>query len=228
MKISAVIFCRKGSKRLKNKNFATINKKTLIENKILQLFKTNIDEIIVGSDDDRIKKIVSKFKGKNKKIFFIKRKKKYCIESCSINDAIKNMLSLFDTDFVLWAHLTNPLTNQKHYNAAINIFKKNLKKYDGLYSVNINNNYFWGLDQKPINHNPQEKSHTILSTGKIKPLYSDNGAIFIRKHKDMKRDGKFWSKRPVMFKMSEKDGWDINSPWDLEACKLKSFKKKIF
>ena len=44
----------------------------------------------------------------------------------------------------------------------------------------------------------------------------------------MKRDGKFWSKRPLMFKMNEKDGWDINSPWDLEACKLKSFKKKIF
>ena len=43
----------------------------------------------------------------------------------------------------------------------------------------------------------------------------------------MKKDGRFWGKKPFMYVMSEKDGWDINSPWDLEAAQLKSFYKKF-
>lgn len=230
MKISAVVFARKGSKRIKNKMYQKFFGKSLIETKIEQLFKSKVDEIIIGSDDPKIGKIVEKYK-KNpkfkKNIIFFKRKKKFCIEKCTINDAIKNMLSFFDTEFVLWAHLTNPLTNEKHYNEAISLFKKNLKKHDSLFSVSKSLNYFWGLDKKPINNNPQEKIHTILSTGKIKPLYVDNGSVFIRKHKDMKKDGRFWGKKPLMYIMSEKDGWDINSPWDLEAAQLKSFYKKF-
>jgi len=230
MKISAVVFARKGSKRVKNKMYQNFLGKSLIETKIEQLFRSNVDEIIVGSDDVKIGKIVDKYK-KNKKytknINFYLRKKKYCIESCTINDAIKNMLSFFETDVVLWAHLTNPLTNEKHYNEAINLYKKNIKKSDSLFSVSRSLNYFWGLDKKPINNNPQEKVHTILSTGKIKPLYVDNGSIFIRDHRDMKKDGRFWGKKPEMYLMSEKDGWDINSPWDLEVAQLKSFYKKF-
>ena len=74
----------------------------------------------------KIEKIVNKYKNNKKykkNIQFYLRKKKYCIESCTINDAIKNMLSFFETEYVLWAHLTNPLTNEKHYNDAINYFK---------------------------------------------------------------------------------------------------------
>ncbi len=230
MKISAVVFARKGSKRVKNKMYQKFFGKSLIEIKIEQLLKSNVDEIIVGSDDLKIENIVNKYKNNRKykkNIQFYLRKKKYCIESCTINDAIKNMLSFFETEYILWAHLTNPLTNEKHYNEAINYFKKNIKKYDSLFSASRVLNYFWGVDKKPINNNPQEKIHTILSTGKIKPLYGDNGSIFIRNHKDMKKDGRFWGKKPFMYIMSEKDGWDINSPWDLEAAQLKSFYKKF-
>ena len=91
MKISAVVFARKGSKRIKNKMYQKFFGKSLIEIKIEQLLKSNVDEIIVGSDDLKIEKIVNKFKNNRKykkNIQFYLRKKKYCIESCTINDAI--------------------------------------------------------------------------------------------------------------------------------------------
>ena len=137
------------------------------------------------------------------------------------------MLSFFCTDVVLWAHITNPFTNEKHYNKAIEIYKRRRNKIDGVFAVSKTSNYFWGIDKKPINHNPQEKIHTILSTNKIKPLYYDNGSIFIRKYKDIKKDGRFWGKKSYMYVMSERDGWDINSAWDLESCHLKSFYEKF-
>jgi len=227
MKVSAVIMARKGSKRIPGKMYKRFKGNTLVEHKINQLLKTNVDEIIVGSDDIRLKKIVEKYN--NKKVIFLKRPKKYCIESATINSAVSNLLSLFDTDLILWAHLTNPFTNEKHYNESLGIFFRNIKrhKYDSVFSVSQVVNYFWGLDKIPINHNPNEKVHTILSTKKIKPLYVDNGSIFIRFHKDMKKDGKFWGKNGYMYIMSEKDGWDINKPWDLEACQLNSFEDKF-
>ena len=66
MKISAVIFARKGSKRVKNKMYRKFLGKSLIEIKIEQLLKTKVNEIIVGSDDLKIEKIVNKFKKNNK------------------------------------------------------------------------------------------------------------------------------------------------------------------
>lgn len=223
MKITGIIIARKGSRRLKNKMYQKIFGTTLIENKIKQLKKTNIDEIVVGSNDEKLKKICQKYKN----VFFVKREEKYCDEkSTTPNEMIKNMLSLIKTDIVLWAHLTNPFTNEHHFNDAIKTFKRlDKKKYDSLFSATKDIDYFWDQFKKPINHNPQEKSHTLLSSGKIKPLYRDNGAIFIRYYKDMIRDGRFWGKKAYMYVMDKQDSWDINIPWDLEACQLKSFKK---
>ena len=58
-KITAVIISRKNSKRLPNKMWQKLNGKSLIELKINHLVKSNVDEIAVGSDDLRLKKINS-------------------------------------------------------------------------------------------------------------------------------------------------------------------------
>lgn len=227
-KITAVIIARKNSTRIPGKMYKRLNGKSLIELKISHLLRTKVDEIAVGSDDSKLQKLCKKFK--SKKIKFYRRPDFFCDEKvANANQTIQNMLSYINTDIVLWAYPTNPLTTQKHYNEAIKLYFQNLKKgFDGLFSVNKTINYFWGIDKKPINHNPREKIHTRLSEGKINPLYVDNGAIFIRDYKSMLKDGNHWSKKGYMYVMDEKSGWDINFQWDLDACKLKSFKKKLF
>ena len=227
-KITAVVIARKNSKRIPGKMYKKINGKSLLELKISQLLKTSVDEIAVGSDDLNVIKICNKFN--NSKIKFYKRPLYFCDEKvASANDTIKNMLSYINTDIVLWAYPTNPFTTQKHYNEALELYFKKIKKgYDGLFSVNQTLNYFWNTKKVPINHNPREKTHTRLSEGKIKPLYVDKGAIFIRDYKSMIKDGNHWSKKGYLYVMNEKDGWDINFLWDLESCQLKSFKNKLF
>tara|TARA_E500000331_G_C17099411_1_gene644685 strand:+ start:129 stop:824 length:696 start_codon:yes stop_codon:yes gene_type:complete len=227
-KVTAVVIARKGSKRLKGKMYRKFNGKSLINLKISQLLKSKVDEIAVGSDDPRLEKICKKFN--SKKIKFYLREKRFCDEiSETPNAMIKNMLSFIDTDIVLWAHPTNPTTNHLHFNESLEIFIKNLKKgKDSLYAVSKLNDYFWDHKKKPINHNPLEKTHTLLKLHKIKYIYVDNGAIYIRKHKDMIKDGRFWGTKGFMYIMDDIDGWDINTKWDLDACKLKSFKNKNF
>jgi 3-deoxy-manno-octulosonate cytidylyltransferase (CMP-KDO synthetase) len=76
MKIAAIIVNRKGSKRIDNKAWQKINGVSLIERKISQLKKVKgLNNIYVGTDDLRIKKICKKYKVK-----FVVRKKFYCDE----------------------------------------------------------------------------------------------------------------------------------------------------
>ena len=220
MKIVAVIVGRKGSKRIPGKMWQKINGSSLIERKICQLKKTNVDEIFVGSDDLRAKTLCKKYK-----VNFILRDKKFCDEKSSTpNDMIKNMLSYISADHILWAHPTNPLIDKKIYNKAINFYKKNLKKNNkiSLFSATKIQDHFWKNPFTPLNHNPNEKVHTV---GKyLKPVFRQNGGIFIRNFTDMKKDGKFIGKKPLMFEMKETEGWDINYKWELQICNLLSKK----
>ena len=125
-KITAVVIARKNSKRIPNKMYKKINGKSLIELKISQLLKTSVDEIAVGSDDSNLIKICKKFK--SSKVKFYKRPPYFCNEKvASANETIKNMLSYINTDIVLWAYPTNPLTTEKHYNDALQLYFKKIK-----------------------------------------------------------------------------------------------------
>ena len=68
-KITAVVIARKGSKRLPGKMYRKFNGKSLIQLKIEQLLKSNVDEIAVGSDDKKLEKICNNFNSKKIKFF---------------------------------------------------------------------------------------------------------------------------------------------------------------
>lgn len=220
MEIAAIIVCRKGSVRISKKYLKKINNISLVEKKIIELKKVkNLKHIYLGSNDENLKKICNFHK-----IIFVRRPDKFCNEKISTaNDMIKNMLSYVNEEIIVWAHLTNPFINYKHYNEAIKIFLKNKKKYDSLFSVNILKNHFWDHCQKPINHNPFSKKH--IPAKQLKPIFSQNGGIFIREKIQMIKDGRFIGNKPYMYLMDEISGWDLDYPWQLELART-LFNKK--
>ena len=214
MKIAAVIVSRKGSRRILHKSKKKIQNKNLIERKILQLKKVRLlDKIYLGTNDIALKKLSEKYK-----IIFVKREEKYCDEKkTNAIEMVKNMLQYVDADIILWAHATNPFIDHKIYDRAIRTFKKSVNNYDSLFSVSTLKNHFCDDKKKPINHNPFKKKHIIAS--ELKPIFSQNGGIFIRFKKDMMKDGRFIGIKPAMFKMSEIYGWDLDHPWQLEMAR---------
>lgn len=214
MKIAAVIVSRKSSKRILHKSKKKILNKNLIERKILQLKKVKLlDEIYLGTNDLSLKKIALRYK-----IKFVNREEKYCDEKkTNAIDMIKNMLQYVDADIIVWAHATNPFIDNHLYHEAIKKFKKSLKKFDSLFSTTTLKNHFWNQNKKPINHNPFSKKHVVAS--KLKPIFSQNGGIFIRFKKDMIKDGRFIGKKPIMFTMNEIQGWDLDYPWQLDLAR---------
>lgn len=215
MKIAAVIVSRKNSERILHKSRKKIKNLSLIERKIIQLKKVkNLDKIYLGTNDISLKKIAKKYK-----IYFVKRKEKYCDEKkTNATEMIKNMLTFVDADIILWSHATNPFIDQTLYTDAINLFKKSLKNKDSLFSATILKNHFWNQNKKPLNHNPFAKKHIVAK--KLKPIFSQNGGIFIRFKKDMLKDGRFIGKKPIMFTMNEIQGWDLDYPWQLDLARV--------
>jgi CMP-N-acetylneuraminic acid synthetase len=214
MKIAAIIVSRKGSKRILQKSKKKLQNKNLVERKIIQLKKVKfLDEIYLGTNDLTFKKISKKYQ-----INFIKREEKFCDEKkTTANQMIKNMLSYVDADVILWAHVTNPFIDTRMYDDAIRVFKKNIKKFDSLFSSTVLKNHFWNQNKKPLNHNPFAKKHIVAK--KLKPIFSQNGGIFIRFKKDMIKDGRFIGKKPIMYTMNEIQGLDLDYPWQLDLAR---------
>lgn len=217
LKITAVIVTRKGSKRVKNKNTRLFYKKdSLLSLKIKQLKKVKeINEIIVGSDDPKAELIANKLK-----VRFCRRKKIFCDEkSASPNDMIRNMLSYFTADYVIWTHCTNPFINETAISNSIKkFFHKKKNNYDSLFCANKLTGHFYNQKTIPLNHNPRSKKHkTALS---LQYLLKDNGSIFIRKFDHMKSDGNFIGQKPLVLETTYYKGWDIDTIDDFRFAKI--------
>ena len=203
--ITAVIVARGGSIRIPSKSLLKINGETLIERKIHQLQEcNNIHRIVFGSDSNEMLHIANKAGAE-----VVKRPDFFCDENkASANDMIGNMMSLFSTDIVVWAHCTNPLLSPKTYDAAIKTFFDNLDRYDSLLSVVELREHLWGGDRKPLNYNPYSKRH--IPARDIAPYYMQDGGIFIQPYYQMKENSYFFGKNPYLFEIPVDEFLDIN------------------
>lgn len=209
MKTLAIIVCRKDSQRIPNKTWRQINGKSLLQIKIEQLRRVpSLDGIVVGSNCELVEDYC-----KNIKIDFIRRPDYYCDEQkCNANNMIKNMLEYVECDVVLWAHLTNPFIDHIHYQESLDIFMNG--KHDSVFSASEIRSHMWSNDGQPINHDPWSSVHKPARD--LKPLYRQNGGIFVRHKEQMQADGRFIGDSPYMYVMTEKHGWDIDEQWQLD------------
>ncbi|MGI0407040.1 cytidylyltransferase domain-containing protein [Helicobacter himalayensis] len=223
METTAVVVARKGSVRLKSKSMLKLDEKqTLIERKIKQLQQCKrIHRVVFGSDCE-IMREVAKSAGAQ----IVERPQYYCDESkASANEMIANMLSLFHTDIVVWAHCTNPLITPDTYDKAIETFFDNLKQFDSLLSVVELKEHLWKSDKScALNYNPFAPKHTPAKD--LAPLYMQDGGIFIQPYEQMRANSYFFGKKPYLFEIPKDEFLDINEMRDyllakalIQACK---------
>lgn len=220
--IASVIVVRKGSKRLPKKMHADFGGCTLLEHKLRQLSDVkSITQIYVGSDDEDIIPVVKKYGA-----IFCRRPDEFCDEvSSTPNDMIKNMLSFFGSDLVLWNHITNPLCTAETYEAAIQQYlKMDQTRYDSVVGVSELTSHFWYNNCRPIRPEVVPLNFSLLDTKhkvarEIPHVYNQNGSIFIRPYTEMAKDGRFLGYSPNLFKMTEIEGWDIDEEWQLDCAR---------
>ena len=116
----AVVTVRKGSVRVKNKNFKPFAKKNILIHKIEVLKKVKgLDDIVINTDSIQAIKIA-----KQLKVSYFKREKYFASSKCSNSEFWSNVAKHTNSKYIMFTHCTNPLVKEKTYNEFIKYSKK--------------------------------------------------------------------------------------------------------
>jgi CMP-N-acetylneuraminic acid synthetase len=214
MKIAALVPVRKGSTRIPNKNLCMVGNKTMLGRKIRQLKEAvNITSIYVGTDGDELAEEADRY-GVN----VVYRDPICCDESqASANMMIADFVKRVDCDIVVWVHATNPFVESATYDSAVQKYLYECTKgFDSLMSVLAVQEHLWTPNYYPLNYNPYKERHTLAK--ELPAYYKQTGAFFIQHQQAMKNNSYFFGKRPYLFRTTELEAIDINTPYDLSLA----------
>tara|TARA_B100000925_G_scaffold290248_1_gene275039 strand:- start:743 stop:1408 length:666 start_codon:yes stop_codon:yes gene_type:complete len=203
-KLAAVVPVRKGSQRVKHKNFRSFGGKNLLIHKIEILKKLKfLDEIIVNTDSDRAISIAKKLGVK-----YFRRNDYYASSLCINSEFWKNVADNTNSEYIMFTNCTSPLIKLSTYKEIISLFKKNLikKKFDSFNTVTVIKEFLF-KNNKPMNFE-LEKTPNSQDLPEIVKL---NFAINILKTKKMSSMKSLIGNKPYLYKLDEIEGLDINS-----------------
>ena len=199
----AVVTVRKGSVRVKNKNFKSFANKNLLIHKIETLKKIKeLDEIIINTDSDKAIKIA-----KNLKVNFFRREDYYASQNCTNSEFWSNIAKNTNSKYIMFTHCTNPLVKEKTYREFISLFNKNKNKFDSFNTVTEVKEFLFKKNN-PINFNPIKTPNSQNLPDVIKL----NFAINILLTEQMYKTKTLIGRKPYFFKLTQVEGFDINTP----------------
>ena len=213
----AVVPVREGSQRVKNKNFKKFNKKNLLIYKIEKLKKIkNIDEIIINTDSEEAIEIA-----KNLKVSFWRREKYFASSSCSNSEFWGHVADNTNAENIMFTNCTSPLVKIETYNKIILNYKKNTKKKSSLNTVTDEKQFLY-LKNRALNFNPKKAPNSQ----KLPSIVKLNFAVNILPRKLMQKKKSIISDKPILYKLDEIEGFDIDTLYDFEYAEY--LHKRLF
>ena len=178
MSVVAFIPARGGSKSIPEKNIKVFCGKPLIFWNLQELQNSDVDEIIVATDSEKIKNIVNSFRFSKVKVYERNNENSQddsSTESVMLEYISKSNLSNGDTFMLVQA--TSPFTQAIHFNQGLELFKK----HDSILTCCESKRFSW-KNGKAVNYDiynrPRRQDH--------KGILIENGAFYISSIADIK------------------------------------------
>ena len=211
MKIKALVAVRSGSQRVVNKNIRPFAGSSLLEIKLNQLKRiSNIDGIVVNSNDDKMLEIAS-----NMGCEVVKRDEYYASNQVSMSEVYRNMAENVNADVIAYINATNPLLNDKTIVQAIENYKKNISQYDSLNSAHLIKEFLF-KENLPINYDlrHQPRSQDLPDISAL------NSAIYIISREKMIECKNVVGYKPNIYIIDEVEATDIDNPIDFDFAEF--------
>ena len=205
---------RRGSKRIKNKNFIKIKNKPLIYytyKEAIRIF--NNKNIFISSNDKQAQKFSQKYN-----LQYINRPENLCRGNSKTEDAIIHFIKekKIEKKNIILLQATSPMRKSNDILKCIKKFEK--KKLDSIFSVYKEKNFLWKkfnnrLISISFNFKNREKSQDMNY------IFHENGAIFIfNVKKFLKAKNRIFNKFDY-FEMKKINSIDIDTKEDLKKFK---------
>ena len=202
---------RKGSQRLKKKNYQKINKYTVLELTIIKALKSKVfDNIVINTDDIKLNKVA-----KNFGIDFYLRSSKLANSSATSDQLVLDFFQNYKADRLFWVNTASPLQ-------TVNDIKKfvlNFAKRSLISSVSANNFGFHAYYKNiPINF---YRKNGFARTQDLKPIQLINYAMMGWHKSCVKylKKGELFPKQNSIYESSRWSGILLKNPEDLEIIR---------
>ncbi|TFG34233.1 hypothetical protein EU527_04230 [Candidatus Thorarchaeota archaeon] len=221
--VIAIIPARGGSKGIKLKNLRELAFRPLIDYTIqAALVAKTIDRVVVSTDSEQIAEVA---RNAGAEIPFL-RPTEIADDKTPLAAVIKHFLDWcknygWKIDILVILEPTSPLRTSEDIDKAVEIFKKS--KVDTVVSVERDTSLWWQLDN---NANPKPLHAERLNRQFLKPMFRENGAIFVTKPEVVTESTTIGDKI-ALYEMSHSNSIDINSWQDFQRAVISLRSTKI-
>ncbi len=185
MKKIGFIPLRKGSKGISNKNKRKMVGRPLFTWVLGEAIFSNLDEIIVYTDDKDIIDFIEKEYHWTDKVKALMRSNESASDTASTESAMIEFCESIDYNFDAFCLLqaTSPFTKKEDINACLSKLDGDV---DSVLTVVNTHRFLWDKNGTPLNYNPQERPRRQNFEG----LLIENGAVYtvtkqaLKKHKN--------------------------------------------
>ena len=203
IKVTATVPMKGNNERVPNKNIRLLNGRPVCYWIIESLSRSKyIDEIIINTDSEKIKEIVSDFK----LVKILDRPDFLLGDAVSMQPLIAYDIEHAKNDFIFQTHSTNPLLSTETIDKAIETYFKNLDKHDALFSVTPIQQRFYFKNGKAVNHDPQH----LIQTQLLEPLFHENSCMYIFSRDTNRKVQNRLGNNPIFFEMDHLESADID------------------
>ncbi|WP_029331428.1 acylneuraminate cytidylyltransferase family protein [Gillisia marina] len=207
-KLVAVIPVRAGSQRVRNKNIKSFAGKSLLEHKIETIKKLPVNDIIINTDSEKAIEIAKKAG-----VSVHKREPYYASSECSNSEFHHYIAKTTDAENILVAQVTAPLISVASYTEAIEQFYET--DCDSLMSVKVLKDFIW-YDNKPLNYSIEKMPNSQDLPEYLVPTF---GLVLVKKS-TMLKCRSYIGKKPLFYKISQREAVDIDTELDFEFAEF--------
>lgn len=208
--VIAFIPVRGGSKSIPLKNIKPFCGKPLVCWNIEALENcSEVDEVIVATDSDKIWETVSK--QNYKKTTLYRRSDENACDTASTESVMLeyiNKTKLNDDTVFMLVQATSPLTETVHFGEALQMYARG--NYDSILTCVRNYRFFWNEDGTSMNYDYMKRPRRQDFNG----MLMENGAFYINTVKNILSNGNRLGGKIGIYEMPEYTATEIDEPND--------------
>lgn len=213
-KVVALVPMRHHSQRVPGKNYRPLAGKPLYQHILDTLLQ--VPEVFHVAVDTDSPDVARGLREMYPQVTWIERPESLRGDAVPMNEILLYDTSLFEADFFLQTHSTNPLLKVETVSRAIQTLAANFPAYDSLFGVTRIQTRLWDALARPINHNPS----ILLQTQDLPPIFEENSCIYLFTRATLMAKRNRLGDRPYLFPIDRSEAWDIDEELDFLIADL--------